>query len=228
MEKVLEWPFHPVGRSVLLRIRENIRIEPVASQRRPQFNVRHHRIVHLPPDIVGSSGDVDVMSAVERAAVINDRRQPIQQFSGNLLLRMAVELAEVERLGETDLGFDFLRDHFLALRVPCPFEALQWADQDFGRECDELPSRFVVVVATCGVLAPRLTFGVEVALDDVDQLVPFFGTHEIGEQIELRGRGLVLRTQEAAGPALCTFDFFVRDNSEHGIEDVGLTDPSGK
>lgn len=141
---------------------------------------------------------------------------------------MAVELAEVEELVENDLGLDFFCLYFLGLRVDFPFEALEWTDQDLGSDRDELPQRFVAFVATCRVLTPRLALAVEVTLDDVDQFLPFSDTHKIGEQIELGIRRYVLWSQEAAGLAARTCNFFVRDETKYGIEDLGLTDTAGK
>jgi len=113
--------------------------------------------------------------------VVDNGRETVQQLSANLLLRMAVELAEVEGFGECDPGSDFERVEVSPPWVPLPFKSLKWADQDLGGERDELPGRLVAFVATLGVLAPRLTLGVEVAPNDVDQLIPCLGTHKVGE-----------------------------------------------
>ncbi len=113
--------------------------------------------------------------------MVDNGRETVQQLSANLLLRMAVELAEVEGFGECDPGSDFERVEVSPPWVPLPFKSLKWADQDLGGERDELPGRLVAFVATLGVLAPRLTLGVEVAPNDVDQLIPCLGTHKVGE-----------------------------------------------
>lgn len=64
---------------MILCIREDIRVKARSiGQCRPQLNVRHPLIVQCPPDIVGSSGNRDIMPASEAATVIDNRRQTIQ------------------------------------------------------------------------------------------------------------------------------------------------------
>ena len=125
------------------------------------------------------------MATIKGTAVIDNRRETIHQLAADLVLGMAVELAEVEELVVDDPGLNFGKVVFPLLLVISPREAPEWADQDLGSDRDEATHAFVAVVATSWVFAHQFTLAVEVALNDIDQFFVWFDPRKIGEQIVL-------------------------------------------